>query len=95
MVMKIGLFGGTFNPPHTTHVNIAKAAIEQLGLDKLVVMPCGDPPHKQVDVDKTTRFKLTTLAFQDFAKVSDYELNKDGKSYTVDTLRYVKGLYPN
>lgn len=93
--MKIGLFGGTFNPPHTTHVNIAKAAIEQLGLDKLIVMPCGDPPHKEVDVDKATRFKLATFAFQDFAEVSDYELNKLGKSYTVDTLQHLKELYPD
>ena len=93
--MKIGLFGGTFNPPHITHVNIAKAALEQLSLDKLIVMPCGDPPHKRVDVDKTIRFKLATLAFQDFAEISDYELNKSGKSYTVDTLRYIKELYPN
>ena len=95
MVMKIGLFGGTFNPPHTTHVNIAKAAIEQLCLDKLIVMPCGDPPHKEVDVDKATRFKLATFAFQDFAEVSDYELNRLGKSYTVDTLHHLKELYPD
>ncbi|MCH5156463.1 MAG: nicotinate (nicotinamide) nucleotide adenylyltransferase [Clostridiales bacterium] len=93
--MKIGLFGGTFNPPHTTHVNIAKAALEQLALDKLIVMPCGDPPHKAVDVDKATRFKLTTFAFQDIAEVSDYELNKMGKSYTVDTLRHLAELYPD
>ena len=93
--MKIGLFGGTFNPPHNTHVAIVKAAMEQLGLDKLIVMPCGDPPHKSVDVDKNIRMKLTHLAFDGIAEVSDYELNKDGKSYTVETLRYLVKLYPN
>ena len=93
--MKIGVFGGTFNPPHNTHLSIAVAAREQLALDKLIVMPCGDPPHKSVDVDKDTRMKLTQLAFDGIAEVSDYELNKDGKSYTVETLRYLKGLYPD
>lgn len=93
--MKIGLFGGTFNPPHKTHVDIAVAARNQLGLDKLVVMPCGDPPHKQVDVDKNTRMKLARLAFDGIAEVSDYELNKVGKSYTVETLAYLKELYPS
>ena len=93
--MKIGLFGGTFNPPHNTHVNIVTTAREQLGLDKLIVMPCGDPPHKNVDVDKDTRMKLSKLAFDGIAEVSDYELSKDGKSYTVETLRYLKWLYPD
>ena len=92
--MKVGLFGGTFNPPHTTHISIANAALEQLSLDKLVIMPCGDPPHKRVDVDKNTRLRLARLAFNSIAEVSDYELNKDGKSYTVETLSYLKQLYP-
>lgn len=93
--MKIGLFGGTFNPPHNTHLSIVVAAREQLALNKLIVMPCGDPPHKSVDVDKDTRMKLTRLAFDGIAEVSDYELNKAGKSYTLDTLRYLKELYPD
>ena len=91
--MKIGVFGGTFNPPHNTHVSIAKAVLSQLQLDKLIVMPCGDPPHKQVYVDKNTRLTLAQLAFDGIAEVSDYELNKDGKSYTVETLRHLKEIY--
>ena len=93
--MKIGVFGGTFNPPHRTHLNIATQALEQLQLDTLIVMPCGDPPHKHTDLDKDTRMKLTRLAFQGIAEVSDYELNKVGKSYTVETLHYIKELYKN
>ena len=95
--MKIGVFGGTFNPPHNTHVNIARQAIKQLCLDKLLVVPCGTPPHKRSDVDKRTRLKLSELAFGNIAKVEvwDYEITKEGKSYTVETLREVKRIYPD
>lgn len=93
--MKIGIFGGTFNPPHNTHILIAQEALRQLNLDKLLVVPCGDPPHKRCDVDKDTRMTLTRLAFGEIAEVSDYEISKNGKSYTVETLRYVKSQYPN
>lgn len=91
--MKIGIFGGTFNPPHNTHVNIARQAIEQLGLDRLLVVPCGDPPHKKCDVDKRARLEMTKLAFGKFAEVWRYEIDKQAKSYTVETLREVKRLY--
>ena len=93
--MKIGLFGGTFNPPHKTHINMAKMAVEQLHLDKLIVMPCGDPPHKKTDVDKLARLQMCKIAFDGIGEVSNYEISKDGKSYTVDTLAYLKTLYPN
>lgn len=92
--MKIGIFGGTFNPPHNTHVEIARAALSQLRLDKLFVLPCGDPPHKKCDVDKETRLKLCHLAFDGIAEVDDYEIRKAGKSYTVETLEHFAQLYP-
>lgn len=92
--MKIGLFGGTFNPPHNTHVNIARQAIAQLGLDKLLIVPCGTPPHKHSDVDKYARLQLSRIAFAGVGEVWDYEVLKDGKSYTVETLREAKRLYP-
>ncbi len=92
--MKIGIFGGTFNPPHKTHLNMAIQAGKQLCLDKLFVVPCGDPPHKKTDMDKYTRLKLTQIAFAGIGEVCDYELTKQGKSYTVDTLRYIRELYP-
>ncbi len=63
-------------------------------MDKLIVMPCGIPPHKAADVDADTRFHLAQLAFGSFAEVSDYEINKQGKSYTVETLREVKRRFP-
>ena len=93
--MKIGIFGGTFNPPHNTHVNIVKTAKQQLGLDKLLVVPCGDPPHKSCEVPGKVRFELAKLAFDGIAQVSDYELSKVGKSYTVETLRHVAEVYPD
>ena len=93
--MKIGIFGGTFNPPHNTHVDIVKTAKEQLALDEVLVVPCGDPPHKTCEVDGSVRFELAKLAFGGLATLDDYELNKDGKSYTVETLRHVAELHPN
>ena len=93
--MKIGIFGGTFNPPHNTHVAMASAAMEQLRLDKLFVLPCGDPPHKHCDVDADIRLTLCRLAFGDIAEVDDYEVVKRGKSYTVETLRHYRELYPD
>lgn len=95
--MKIGVFGGTFNPPHLTHVNIALQAIKQLDLDKLLVVPCGDPPHKKCDSDKFVRLDLCRLAFSGVAEIEvwDYEILKPAKSYTVETLREVARLFPN
>lgn len=91
--MKLGIFGGTFNPPHNTHVKIAEKAKTQLGLDKLIVMPCGIPPHKPCDMDGATRLALARAAFEG-CEVSDYEIEKEGASYTVETLRHFKTLYP-
>lgn len=94
--MKVGIFGGTFNPPHKTHLQIATAAIKQLSLDKLLVFPCGDPPHKACYEDAAHRLQMTRLAFGDIAQVEvdSYEIAADGKSYTAKTLQYVKQLYP-
>ena len=92
--MKVGIFGGTFNPPHKTHIAIAKLAQKKLELDKLIVVPCGIPPHKPCDVDADTRLTLTKLAFGDFAEVSTCEMEKQGKSYTVETLRFFAQMYP-
>jgi len=94
--MRIGIFGGTFNPPHVAHVSIAKRAIEQLDLDKLLVFPCGQPPHKFCSVPKNVRAELSRLAFSDLnkAELDEFELNKVGKSFTVETVAYVKDKYP-
>ena len=94
--MKIGLYGGTFSPPHTAHVRAARLFIREAGLDRLIVMPAGIPPHKSADKWGTgeIRLEMTRLAFSDLACVSDYEIKKEGRSYTVETLRFLKKKYP-
>ena len=95
---KIGIYGGTFAPPHNGHVYAALAFYDQLALDVLYVIPSFVPPHKQVDAndDPSIRLKMTELAFSthpDYGKkifVSDIELTRGGKSYTAHTLAYFK-----
>ncbi len=97
--MKIGVFGGTFNPVHNGHVRLAKLYLEKLELDKLIVIPTNIPPHKTVSnvVDSPDRLNMLRLAFEDFpnVEVSDIELKMSGKSYTVNTISALKELYPN
>lgn len=90
--MKIGLFGGTFSPPHNGHVRFARLFIEHAGLDRLYIMPAGVPPHKETDPWGTARARLdmARLAFGSFADVSDYEICAPGKSYTYKTLAYLR-----
>lgn len=93
--MKIGIFGGTFSPPHIGHISAAKSFKEQLNLDKLLIIPCGIPPHKNIkgNVSSQDRFIMSQLAFSSFSEISDYEISKEGKSYTVDTVLYLKSIY--
>ena len=88
---RIGLYGGTFSPPHNGHAHAAKAFLVEGQIDELVVMPTYRPPHK-VNKDTTSaqdRLAMCRLAF-DFSEkitVSDLEILREGKSYTSDTLR--------
>ncbi len=96
--MKIGLFGGAFNPIHLGHIKIAKEAIRQMGLDKLIVIPTGSAPHKkETEISREHRFNMAQLAFKDEEKVevSDYELNREEISYSADTVEHFKKLYPD
>lgn len=96
--MRIGVFGGTFNPPHTGHLIVAETARESLNLDKVLFIPSSIPPHKtfQSLVDAERRMAMVKLAISGnpHFEVSDIELRRDGKSYTVDTLRMLTTLYP-
>jgi len=98
--MKIGVFGGSFNPPHVGHVDNATATQRQLGLDLLLVVPSGVPPHKALPQNTPTaqeRLEMTQIAFRDVprCKVLDIELRRAGESYTVDTLIELRGQYPD
>jgi nicotinate-nucleotide adenylyltransferase len=96
--LRIGILGGTFNPPHIGHLICAQEAFEQLGLDRVVLMPANQPPHKQVAADPgaQARHELCRLAIdgdERFA-VSRLELDRAGRSYTVDTLRALHDQHP-
>lgn len=98
--MKIGIYGGTFNPIHAGHMAAAKFAMEYLKLDLLYLIPAGLPPHKALAEDTPTsqhRLNMTCLAagaISKNAKALDIELRRAGKSYTLDTLRGIRSLHP-
>ncbi len=88
---KIGILGGTFNPVHIEHIALCKSAIKELNLDKLIVMPTYISPHKDsVPAPAVDRLNMLKLAFSgvDKVEVSDYEILKQGKSYTYQTVEY-------
>ena len=102
-VQKIGLFGGSFDPIHLGHVEIAQMTIKDIPLDILVVMPAGKAPHKNgAFFSDELRLKMTQASMADLNDnrivVSDWELKQaqvNGKtSFTVDTMRYLKKKYP-
>ena len=96
--MRIGIFGGSFDPIHSEHIALARQAVVDLALDRLFVMPAANPPHKpwrNLTPDRD-RLAMCTLAFSEDAMitVSDYEIEKGGASYTYLTVRHFKELYP-
>ena len=99
--MKIGIYGGTFNPPHLGHMAAAKAAVAALGLDKLLLIPAANPPHKALPSDTPApEHRLAMVekwadGMGAGAEVSALELEREGKSYTSDTLRAIRQTYPD
>ena len=98
-IRKIGILGGTFDPIHMGHLVLAEQVKEKLKLDQVIFIPCFSPPHKRGRKlsPAKDRFHITRLAVDGnpFFLVSDIELKRKGFSYTVDTLRQLKNLYPN
>jgi nicotinate-nucleotide adenylyltransferase len=96
--LRIGILGGTFNPPHIGHLICAQEAFEQLRLDRVVLMPANQPPHKRVAADPgaQARYELCRLAIEgdERFEVSRLELDREGRSYTVDTLRALHDQHP-
>jgi nicotinate-nucleotide adenylyltransferase len=91
--LRIGLFGGSFDPPHAAHVALVKAAVSQLALDELRVLPTGHAWHKSRTLSAAEhRLAMTGLAFagMERVRVDPREILRAGPSYTVDTLREIK-----
>jgi nicotinate-nucleotide adenylyltransferase len=86
------VLGGTFDPPHIGHLVVAQDAIELLKLNRLIVIPAARPPHREAVLDAATRLDLVSEAFRgdERVEVSDVELRRDGPSWTVDTLEWVR-----
>lgn len=103
--MKIGIYGGSFNPPHLGHMAAAESAAKYLKLDMLLLIPAGIPPHKALSADdpgKAHRLAMTRLMGEQIGQdtgirveVSDMEITREGKSYTADTLRALRAQYPD
>ncbi len=95
---RIGIFGGSFHPPHLGHMLAAREFQRKLALDTLLLIPAGDPPHKTIgEIPAIHRLEMTRLAAQDLERtqVLDLELRREGRSYTADTVEALRQQYPN
>ena len=96
--MKIGIFGGTFNPIHTGHLLLAETAREQLKLGRVLFVPCAQPPHKMAKalLPGAVRLHLIRLAIRGNPAfvASNLELKRRGPSYTIDTVRAIHAKWP-
>lgn len=97
MMEDVLLFGGTFNPPHRGHIEIAKQVSKKLGIEKIVLLPLGNPPHKVGSdvLDASHRVDMLKLAIKSEKnfKISLIEVNRKGYTYTIDTLREIQKKY--
>ncbi len=96
--MKIGIFGGTFNPPHLAHLIIAETVREQFDLDRVLWIPSARPPHKDEGVlaEAADRAAMTRLAISGNTafKLSEIEMERDGPSFTIDTVEALRKRFP-
>lgn len=96
---RIGILGGTFDPPHVGHLMVASDVHAALGLDRLLLVPSASPPHKRgsVQAPAETRLEMVraAVAGDDRFEVDELELRRPGASYTVDTLRELRARHPH
>lgn len=96
---KTAVFGGTFNPIHNGHIALGEALAERLGLDRVFLIPTASPPHKEAPhlIAAEHRLAMCRLAVagKGLFTVSDLEIRRGGKSYTVDTLRHLHAEFPD
>lgn len=94
--MKIGILGGTFNPPHLGHFMLAQTALEKLKLDKVFFIPTNKPPHKEMyPIEAKHRLAMLRGALRNKANfiLLDWEIKRKGISFTIDTLKKIKEEY--
>ena len=96
---KIGIFGGSFNPIHLAHLRMARQVIERFDLGRMMLLPANIPPHKTPDdlASSEDRLAMCRLAIEDQTRmeISDLEIRRQGPSYTIDTLRQLRGDCPH
>ncbi len=94
---KVGIFGGSFNPIHKGHTDLARAACKLLKLNEMLIIPTAQSPHKKTsEISFDDRMEMCRIAFKDDEKfvVSDIERELGGTSYTINTVRALKERYP-
>lgn len=95
---RIGLFGGTFDPPHTGHLDLAKRVLADFNLSKIIFIPAGNPPHKtnKVITDKFHRFEMVKIAVNGYTgfEVSDFDTKNEKPNYSYITIDHFKKAYP-
>ncbi len=96
---RIGLFGGTFDPPHTGHIELAKRVLDDFDLSKIIFIPAGNPPHKQgkKKTDKIHRYEMVKLATKSISQfeVSDFDVKNEKPNYSYITIDHFKKEYPD
>ena len=96
---RIAVFGGTFNPVHNGHVNAVREIMSAVNLDKVIIMPAKIPPHKIAHdlASEKQRLDMCRLAFKDMpnVEVSDFEIMREGKSYSYYTVKHLREVYPD
>lgn len=97
--MRIGIYGGSFNPVHNGHIHLALTAVRELELDRVYLVPSGISPHRSSEeyVSGEDRLAMLELAARDHEKleVCDYELRQQGRSYTIYTVEYFRSRFPD
>ena len=92
--MKLGIYGGTFSPVHNGHISAARRFRDEIGLDKLLIIPAKIPPHKSAEgmVDAIERYRLCELAFEneERTEISDMEIKREGTSFTYYTIKELR-----
>ena len=96
---QLGIMGGTFDPIHNGHIQMAQKCMEKFALDEVIFLPAGEPPHKRnyAVTDKYKRLEMTRLAVKEIPgfSVSDIEIERGGYTYTIDSLRELGQIYKN